>query len=105
MDIVPVIHLEDIQSLTEFQRNSRSSIKRLKKTGRPVALTVNGHAEIIVQDVKSYQHLLARAEQADRLAELSRSVAEFRAGRMRPIEDVIDELQANNPGKDARRTR
>jgi len=100
-----VIHLEDIQSLTEFQRNSRSSIRRLKKTGRPVALTVNGQAEIIVQDVKSYQHLLARAEQADRLAELSRSVAEFRAARMRPVEDVMDELQANNSGKDARRTR
>lgn len=100
-----MIHLEDIQSLTEFQRNSRSSIKRLKKTGRPVALTVNGQAEIIVQDVKSYQHLLARAEQADRLAELSRSVAEFRAGRVRPVQDVIGEMEANHSGKDARRAK
>lgn len=100
-----MIHLEDIQSLTEFQRNSRSSIERLKKTGRPVALTVNGQAAVVVQDVKSYQHLLARAEQADRLAELSRSVAEFRAGRVRPIEDVIDDLEANNSGKVTRRTR
>lgn len=100
-----MIHLEDIQSLTEFQRNSRSSIKRLKKTGRPVALTVNGQAEIIVQDVKSYQHLLARAEQADKLAELSRSIAEFRAGRVRPVEDIIDALEASSPGRDTRRTR
>ncbi len=100
-----MIHLEDIQSLTEFQRNSRSSIKRLKKTGRPVALTVNGQAEIIVQDVKSYQHLLARAEQADKLAELSRSIAEFRAGRVRPVEDIIDVLEASSPGRDTRRTR
>jgi PHD/YefM family antitoxin component YafN of YafNO toxin-antitoxin module len=100
-----VIHLEDIQSLTEFQRNSRSSIKRLKKTGRPLALTVNGQASVIVQDVKSYQHLLARAEQADRIAELSRSVSEFRAGRVRSIEDVLDDLEASNSGKDTRRTR
>lgn len=105
MEIIPLIHLEDIQSLTEFQRNSRSSIKRLKKTGRPVALTVNGQAEIIVQDVKSYQRLLARAQQGDMLAELSRSVAEFRAGRVRPVADVIEALGANNSGKDARLTR
>lgn len=100
-----MIDLSDIQSLTEFQRNSRSSIKRLKKTGRPVALTVNGQAELIVQDVKSYQRLLARAEQADRLAELQRSIAEFRAGRVRSANDVIGDLAAEHSGKEQRRAR
>jgi len=30
----------------------------LKKTGQPVVLTVNGKAEIVVQDAESYQKLL-----------------------------------------------
>ncbi len=35
MEIILLIHLEDIQPLTEFQRNTRSAIAKLKKTGDP----------------------------------------------------------------------
>ncbi len=84
-----MIDLDDIQSLTDFQRTARESIKRLKKTGRPAVLTVNGMAEVIVQDAKSYQRLLARVEEADRLMALRRSIAEYRAGQIRDIDDAL----------------
>ena len=45
-----MIALQDIRSLTDFQRNTKSHLKRLKSTGRPEVLTVNGKAELIVQD-------------------------------------------------------
>src|SRR5919108_1657671 len=63
----PMIHLEDIHSLTDFQRNAKEHIQRLKETGRPEVLTVNGKAELIVQDAASYQKLL---ELLDRLEAL-----------------------------------
>jgi prevent-host-death family protein len=100
-----MIRLQDIQSLTEFQRNTREQIERLKKTGRPAVLTVNGEAQIVVQDAKSYQKLLARVEEADKLMELRRSVAEFRAGRFRPVTDVLDELETRYVGKTKLRNR
>ena len=53
-----MVHLEDIHSLTDFQRNTKEHIQRLKETGRPEVLTVNGKAEIVVQDAASYQKLL-----------------------------------------------
>ena len=97
MDIL-MVDIRDIQSLTEFQRKTRQTITRLKKTGRPAVLTVNGQAEIVVQDAASYQRLVARAEEADRLMELRRSIAEYRAGRVRGLEEALNDLEARHLG-------
>ena len=35
---------EDIHSFTTFKRNSSDLMKRMKKTGRPLVLTINGKA-------------------------------------------------------------
>ena len=59
-----MIHLGHIHSLSHFQRNSKAFIKTLKKSGQPAVLTVNGRAELIVQDAASYQKLL---DELDRL--------------------------------------
>ena len=91
-----MVRLDNIQSLTEFQRNTRKHIKRLKRTGRPEVLTVNGQAELIVQDAMSYQKLLDRAEGAEQSARLRRGIADYRAGRFRDVEDVLDDLEAQH---------
>ena len=44
-----------IQSLTTFRRRSGDFMKQLKKTKRPVVLTVKGKAAAIVQDAEAYQ--------------------------------------------------
>ncbi len=41
---------KDIQSLTNFRRKSGEFLKQLKKSKRPIVLTVNGRAEAVVQD-------------------------------------------------------
>ena len=53
-----MIRPEDIRSLTEFARNTKTHLKRLKQTGRPELLTVNGKAEVVVQSAAAYQRLL-----------------------------------------------
>ena len=60
-----MIKLHNIGSLTDFQRNAKAHLKRLKKSGRPQVLTVNGQAELVVQDAASYQKLLDELEQAE----------------------------------------
>jgi len=42
----------DIQSLTTFRRSSGDFIKHLKKSKRPMVLTVNGKAAAVVQDAR-----------------------------------------------------
>ena len=57
--------VNDIQSLTTFRRRSGDFMKQLKKTKRPVVLTVKGRAAAVVQDAEAYQHLLDIAVGAD----------------------------------------
>ena len=82
-----MINLQDIHSLTDFARNTKEYAKRMKKTGRPAVLTVNGRAEFVVQDAKSYQLILDKvceyfeskgldASFLERMIESHRSVAD-----------------------------
>ena len=45
----------DIQSLSVFKRDSAKFLRQMKKTGRPIVLTVNGKAAMVIQDADSYQ--------------------------------------------------
>ena len=56
---------KDIQSLTTFRRRSGEFLRHLKKSKRPVVLTVKGKAAAIVQDAEACQRLLDIAAQAD----------------------------------------
>jgi prevent-host-death family protein len=56
---------EDIQSLTTFRRRSGDFLKQLRKSKRPVVLTVKGKAAAVVQDAEAYQKLLDIAALAE----------------------------------------
>jgi PHD/YefM family antitoxin component YafN of YafNO toxin-antitoxin module len=56
---------QDIKPLSNFKRDSVGVINQLKRTGRPVVLTINGKAEVVVQDAKSYQQFLELIDRAD----------------------------------------
>ena len=66
-DRMPKLRVEDISSLTNFHRNSTAHCKRLKKSGRPEVLTVNGKAVLVVQAAAAYQRLLGAVERAKRV--------------------------------------
>jgi len=61
-----MIRPEDIGSLTSFSRNIKAHLKRLKRTGRPELLTVNGRAEVVVQSASAYERLLKSLEKLRR---------------------------------------
>jgi PHD/YefM family antitoxin component YafN of YafNO toxin-antitoxin module len=88
-----MIRLEDIHSLTDFQRNSKEHIARLKKTHRPSVLTVNGHAEAVVLDPQTYQKMVDTIDQADAAARVARGYAQAQRGEGRPAREVFEELR------------
>ena len=63
-----MIDLREVRSVTEFQRNIKDYVGRLKQRRTPMVLTVNGRAELVVQDAESYQEMLDRLELAEALA-------------------------------------
>ena len=74
-----MLDVRNIFSLSEFQRNTRQHVRRLKKTGKPEVLTVNGRAELVVQDAASYQKLLATAELVDSARIIQRRMGDDRS--------------------------
>ncbi len=61
-----MIRPQDIGSLTDFARNTKAHLKRLRRTGRPELLTVNGKAEVVVQNAAAYQRLIESREKLKR---------------------------------------
>jgi PHD/YefM family antitoxin component YafN of YafNO toxin-antitoxin module len=83
----------DINSLSSFKRNTPEFLRQLKITGQPVVLTINGKAELVVQDTDSYQKLLEVAERVEELEALREAVEEMKAGQGTPIEEMFDEMK------------
>ncbi|MFY9841640.1 MAG: type II toxin-antitoxin system Phd/YefM family antitoxin [Terriglobales bacterium] len=84
---------KDIQSLTAFRRQSAEFIKQLKKSKRPLVLTVKGKAAAVVQDAESYQRLIDIAARADDEEAIRRGLADVKAGRTRPAREAFDEIR------------
>ena len=84
---------KDIQSLTTFRRQSGDFMKQLKKTKRPVVLTVNGKAAAIVQDAGAYQRLLDIAASADPEEGIRQGLEDVAHGRTRPASEIFDEIR------------
>jgi prevent-host-death family protein len=83
----------DINSLSNFKRNTPEFLRRWKESGHPVVLTVNGKAELVVQDSASYQKLLELAERAERMEALQASIEDMRSGRVIPAESMLEEMR------------
>lgn len=81
---------QDIQPLTTFKRNSSDLMKRMKKSGRPLVLTINGKAEAVVLDAAVYQ---AVADQLDAVARIRSGLAQIERGEGQPVDEVFDELE------------
>ena len=84
---------KDIQPLTTFRRRSGQFLRQLKKSKRPVVLTVNGKAEAIVQDAAAYQRLLDIAARAHVHEAIRQGLDDVAHGRTRPARDVFDEIR------------
>jgi hypothetical protein len=83
-----MIALQDIRSLTDFQRNTKVHLRRLKNSGRPAVLTVNGRAELIVQDAAAFEDML------DAIRGIQRGLEEMKAGKGEPARKVLDRIRA-----------
>ncbi len=84
---------KDIQSLTNFRRKSGQFLKQIKKSKRPVVLTVNGKAEAVVQDAAAYQRLVDIAARADVYEAIRQGLDDIAHGRTRPAREVFNEMR------------
>jgi prevent-host-death family protein len=87
---------KDIQSLTTFRRRSGDFMKQLRKSKRPVVLTVKGKAAAIVQDAGAYQRLLDLAARADAEEGIRQGMEDVKKGRVRPAREFFDAFEGRH---------
>jgi len=83
----------DIHPLTDFKRNTAQFLSQLKETGQPVVLTINGKAELVVQDAASYQKLADLAERLETIQAVRESLASIDRGEGIPMDVVFKALE------------
>ena len=67
------VEVEQARSLTDFLRNHRELIERLRESGAPELLTINGRPELAMQSVEGYHELLDRLDHAENVVGLWRA--------------------------------
>ena len=89
-----MIDLREVRSVTEFQRNAKEYVGKIKGSKTPLVLTVNGRAELVVQDAASYQELLNRLEELETVAAIRVGLQDANEGRVQPARKALKNLGA-----------
>lgn len=79
-----------VKPISYVKANAAEVIDRVCETGESVIVTQNGHARVIIQDLKTYE----RTQETLAILELARQGDEdVSAGRTRPIKQAFSELR------------
>lgn len=87
---------KDIHSLSDFKRRTGKFIQQMHQTGHPVVLTINGKAELVVQDAEGYQRLLDFLDHLGAIAGIKRGLEDFKKGRTRPARAVFNDFRSKH---------
>ena len=81
---------EDIRSVTDLKRKTKEILNHIHRTQRPVVLTVNGRANAVLMDTKTYEKHLQAGNMSRLLALAEADVA---AGRTRSMRSFLREFK------------
>jgi mRNA-degrading endonuclease RelE of RelBE toxin-antitoxin system len=85
-----------VRHLAVLRIEHRHDFRPVKKSKRPLVLTVNGKAEAVVQDAEAYQKLLDTAARADIYEAIRQGVEDVARRRTRPARDVFNEVRSRH---------
>lgn len=87
-----MIDLREVRSVTDFQRHAKEYVGKLRDSRTPLVLTVNGRAELVVQDAASYQDLLDRLEELENVAAIRIGLDAMKHGKTQPARKALKGL-------------
>ena len=86
---------KDIRPLTEFKRETSRFVARLKETGRPSVLTVNGKPSVVVMDAAAWQDMQDQIDYAQTVAGIRKGLDQARAGEGVEASAFFDDLASS----------
>ena len=88
--------MDAIHPVSDFSRKPEEYIKRLKATGNPEVLTVNGKPEVIIQDAQAYEDMM---NLLDSLEKTALAAKEHEEGKGITADDAFCTLSKRIAGK------
>ena len=82
--------MDSIHPVSDFSRKPAEHIKRLKETKQPEILTVNGKAQVVIQDAQAYEEMVSLL---DSIQQISKSVKELEEGRAKPLDEAFSDIK------------
>lgn len=89
-------HSLNSHSITDFQHNTKTFVEQITHSKIPIALTVDGSAQVVVADAASYQAMVDELEEMrfiNAIREGEKAIAE---GQTRPAEEFFTEMRARH---------
>jgi PHD/YefM family antitoxin component YafN of YafNO toxin-antitoxin module len=83
-----MIRATDIHSLTDFTGSARAYVQQIRESKSPI--TVNGTAQVVIQDAESFQRMIDELEHARFIAAMRVSEADVKAGRVQNLDEAFD---------------
>ena len=84
-----MIDLAQIHPVSEFVRNYKKLLDRVKTTGSPEVLTVNGKPEYVILDAATYRDIAGDIERRRFIKAVEEGIADMRTGRGIPADEAI----------------
>ncbi len=85
--------VENYYSLTDFQQNMSEFINRIKETGQPLMLTVDGDVEVVVLDAETYERLLDALEYKETVEAIREGLESMRSGKGMPADEFFEQMR------------
>lgn len=98
---VQPIRPEDIHPLTDFLRNHREAVGRLRESGRAEVLTVHGKAAVVIQNADAYQRMLELADQMDTIMGIREGLDSIDRGEAMSLDEFKRRFREKYPLPDA----
>lgn len=89
------MNISRINPVTDFVRNYRTYLDRIRTSRKAEILTVNGRPEAVLVDAESYQEMLEALEKQRFVQAVREGIADYEAGKTVPSETALGEIRKN----------
>lgn len=90
-----MVDLNRINPVTDFVRNYKAYLDRIKASGRPEVFTVNGKPEFGVLDAATFEQMEAANEEARFIAAVQEGIEAMKRGEGQPAHMVLERIRSS----------
>jgi prevent-host-death family protein len=83
----------DIGALSELRGRTSQFIQQLRASGQPIVLTVNGKAELVIQDAQSYEKLRELVDRLEAIEAIREGLRDEAEGPVVSLDEAMEQVR------------